>query len=338
MGSEDHAVLLRTGVTEMELTGRTWKPICLPFGPSETPEPSLNPSPSPSLFPCSSPKISSSSDTKVLSDQSSVQIVTENQQDSLSSTTDASLSTSDDVDFASMEAVLNNLNLQESHQTNTQKEKEKIAKEKKENTKNGKKEKEPETVSQGQGDESSHLDDSHETSIRIRYPEDYPSSLSSSVMSDHSEASVNSLQASVGCIMLNDPLLSSQNTASDGKSEEKVSEQEDKVDVKIQEQPEVKSLTDTVVDKLQVKIEHQENQPLSIQQQSANVGGEWNESRLRHVSGSSAGSEASLSHRSLVVPREEGPNYNLLSLETEHLWLWVTGGGCWIQANNMPKW
>lgn len=58
---------------------------------------------------------------------------------------------------------------------------------------------------------------------------------------------------------------------------------------------------------------------------------EWSESRLRHASSTS-------SQGSLGPPREEGPVFNLLPVEDDHLWLWVTGGGCWIKANNMPKW
>ncbi|KAG0724913.1 Tectonin beta-propeller repeat-containing protein [Chionoecetes opilio] len=58
---------------------------------------------------------------------------------------------------------------------------------------------------------------------------------------------------------------------------------------------------------------------------------EWSESRLRHASSTS-------SQGSLVAPREEGPVFKLLPVEDDHLWMWVTGGGCWIKANSMPKW
>ena len=58
---------------------------------------------------------------------------------------------------------------------------------------------------------------------------------------------------------------------------------------------------------------------------------EWSESRLRHASTTS-------SLGSLGPLREEVPVFNLLAVEDDHLWLWVTGGGCWIKANTMPKW
>ncbi|XP_076056514.1 tectonin beta-propeller repeat-containing protein 1-like isoform X2 [Oratosquilla oratoria] len=53
--------------------------------------------------------------------------------------------------------------------------------------------------------------------------------------------------------------------------------------------------------------------------------------RLRHPSNSSSGS--------MVVMREDSlAGCALLPLQEDHLWVWVTAGGCWITPNNMPKW
>lgn len=65
---------------------------------------------------------------------------------------------------------------------------------------------------------------------------------------------------------------------------------------------------------------------------------EWSESRLRHASSTSSQGSLGLLRGEVVALREEGPVFNLLQVEDDHLWLWVTGGGCWIKANNMPKW
>lgn len=65
---------------------------------------------------------------------------------------------------------------------------------------------------------------------------------------------------------------------------------------------------------------------------------EWSESRLRHASSTSSQGSLGPLRGEVVALREEGPVFNLLQVEDDHLWLWVTGGGCWIKANNMPKW
>lgn len=65
---------------------------------------------------------------------------------------------------------------------------------------------------------------------------------------------------------------------------------------------------------------------------------EWSESRLRHASSTSSQGSLGPLRGEVGALREEGPVFNILQVVDDHLWLWVTGGGCWIKANNMPKW
>ncbi|XP_053646773.1 tectonin beta-propeller repeat-containing protein isoform X2 [Cherax quadricarinatus] len=327
---EDHTILVRTGVTETELTGRTWRPICLPAGTFETPPPSMNSSPSssPCLLPFPTSKISSSIDSKQPTDT-----FTKDEQSSPSSSTGVSLKALEDNDLVIAEKVFDKLQLLQVQDAETEQEND-VKLSRKENDESPGKEsvKNHDTTTQNEGNDSAAPDDSRESSIRIRYPEDYPSSLSSSVISEHGGDFISSLQASDDCILPSDALVASQNSSEVKTSHEKVSEDADSTDIQSRE-------NSTAASNNQVKPEKQEHLLIHAEQQSTSSSMEWSESRLRHTSSSSsAGSEAGLSRGSLVVPREEGANYKLLALEAEHLWLWVTGGGCWIRANNMPKW
>ena len=61
---------------------------------------------------------------------------------------------------------------------------------------------------------------------------------------------------------------------------------------------------------------------------------DWSDSRLRHASSSSAESEM----RAMAINREEISYSNNFVLPEESFWLWVNGGGCWINSSDMPKW
>ncbi|XP_045618254.2 tectonin beta-propeller repeat-containing protein isoform X1 [Procambarus clarkii] len=334
VSNEDHTIVLRTGVSETELAGRTWRSICLPIGAVETPPPSVNPSPSSSPLPHPTVKMPSSITNDTFTERGA-----KGQEDSPNSITKSILGAEGDINLASAEKVLNNLQFQGAQPAGTIKESSDILA-LGENERSPIQEehgKEQEAVVQHESNDTLHHDDSRESSIKIQYPEDYPSSLSSSVVSDQGGDFISSLQAINSRDMPNDAVLASPNSSPEIESDNTASQADDKTNIRNREDFHIKCQRDNAVSDTRRK-EDQGHVSACVQQPNTHASLEWSESRLRHASSSSAGSEASLSRGSLVVPREEGPNYKLLPLEAEHLWLWVTGGGCWIRANNMPKW
>ncbi|XP_042223768.1 tectonin beta-propeller repeat-containing protein 1-like isoform X2 [Homarus americanus] len=331
IGNEDHTALLRTGITETELTGRTWRPICLPIGPLETPEASVNPSPIASPLPFPSPKLSVSVDSKDPS--------TSVQQDSLTSSLDQSLRASDEIDFISMETALMRIKHQENGKRAKDKNEESAKEEDKGECGKGGSGGDQDTRTQSESNEVLPSDDSLESNIKIRYPEDYPSSLSSSVVSDPSGDFLTSLQVGDGSVVLPGDTPAESPDTEPGRKNQVTGDvnSQSSDDREKTETDDLREKTET--DDEREKTETNDNaSPLVQQQASAVPSGDWCESRLRHTSSSSGGSEAGPGRGSLVIPREEGPSYKVVPLEAEHLWLWVTGGGCWIRANNMPKW
>lgn len=328
IGSEDYSLLIRTGITETELTGRTWRPICLPIDISVTPEPTPSPSPAPSPGPLS--KITSESESKSESntpvDGGLRKLEPQCDGESL-----LSLQTSDGEDLQSMATAMNNLKLLDSSASppsgavSAGDESENKNKTSLPNLQLKQKEKDEANVTgTGEKSETSPGHDSRDSSIKIRYPEDYPSSLSSSVVSDPGGEFISSFQAGESSPLANGVIAVSEEgnktNMSKGQS----------VEGEVQGVPE----EDHQLTKSDRVEEPMHEGPPSLQHSS----GEWSESRLRHVSSSSAGSEAGLGRGSLVVTREEKPEYNVIPFQAEHLWLWISGGGCWVSANNMPRW
>ncbi|KAK4307589.1 hypothetical protein Pmani_020655 [Petrolisthes manimaculis] len=293
--AEDHSIVIRTGITETELTGKTWKPICLPLG-CHSPSPTPSPSPSSSLSPSPSPKsktnhLSDATDNTIRPQIGATNFVVQNKES-------VSLPgfNRDDEDNRRVEKELGCMSMRESgsEERSSSTEKQKMEKE-------------------------SPLSDS--LGVKIQYPEDCPSSLSSSEISEactfeqSGEGKVHSAPG-VKEESKNSSVLMSEVEAEDHQKPDKV----DPFDPSPTTDQRLKQV------------------PKSLMTQSSL---EWSESRLRHISNSSGGSEAGQSHgMSMVVPprEDDGPAFPVLPLPADHLWLWVTGGGCWIQASNMPKW
>lgn len=301
--AEDHTIVIRTGVTETELTGKTWKSICLPLGlrsPSPTPSPSPNSSPSPSPSPKSKTARLSDSVANTMKDRSQISATTYAVQNKESVSLPGY--NKDSEELMRVEKELGCMSLRESTERESESE------EKSSNT-------------EEQMEKDSPLDDS--IGIKIQYPEDFPSSLSSSGISETSnheqsrERRINtghvvqedSKNSSVVMSEVNPPEEDHQNSARGDPNNHST------------------ATTDQTLQQL----------PKALTTQSSL---EWSESRLRHISSSSGGSEPGQCRgMSMVVPREDdGPAFPVLPLPADHLWLWVTGGGCWIQASNMPKW
>lgn len=248
ISSEDTLVMVRTGVTPSELTGRTWKPVSLPISTRETPSPSGDRSSS-------------------VSPQSSLSLGKASSAPDNTNTPD------------SVEKALGDLSLKKE-------EEEEVGQQKGEGGDIEEEQKSPSaSINAASSPES--------PNIKIKYPEEC-SSLESSGTSDHTGEYVASL-------------LASQSTPTDTGIFPPVTQTKEP------------AKEEAVVD---------EQKPALRQ---FPVGSEWSESRLRHDSSAS-------SQGSLGPPREEGPVFNLLPVDDDRLWLWVTGGGCWIKANNMPKW
>ncbi|XP_063601090.1 tectonin beta-propeller repeat-containing protein 1-like [Penaeus indicus] len=318
IGSEDYNLLIRTGITETELTGRTWRPICLPIDVSVTPEPTPSPSPAPSPGPLS--KVTSGRESNTPVDGGLKKLEPQCDGESL-----LSVQSSDGEDFQSMATAMDNLKLLDNSASPPGGAV--SAGDESENKNNTglpnlqlKPKDEANVTGAGEKNETSPGHDSRDSSIKIRYPEDYPSSLSSSVVSDPGGEFISSFQASESSPVANGVIaVSVEGNKSKGQL----------VEGEAQGVPEE--------DRQSTKSDRTEEQthegPPSMQHSS----GEWSESRLRHVSSSSAGSEAGLGRGSLVVTREEKPEYNVIPFQAEHLWLWISGGGCWVSANNMPR-
>lgn len=303
MTAEDHTIVIRTGVTETELTGKTWKPICLPLGlhsPSPTPSPSPNSSPSPIPSPKSSNAVhlpgSVANTTKDRSQISAKTCVVQNKES-------VSLPGYNNVreELMKVEKELGCMSLRESSPMGG----ESRSEEKCSNSEEPKMEKES------------------PLGVKIQYPEDFPSSLSSSGISETSnyehskEVRIHSEPKAQEDSKNSSIVMSEANPTEEGH------ENSDKQNLTNQSPTE------------EDQTLHQLPKALSTQSSL-----EWSESRLRHISSSSGGSESGQCRgMSMVVPREDdGPTFPVLPLPADHLWLWVTGGGCWIQASNMPKW
>lgn len=179
-----------------------------------------------------------------------------------------------------------------------------------------------EAVVSGEKNEASPGQDSRDSSIKIRYPEDYPSSLSSSVVSDSGGDFISSFHASESSPVANGVIA--------------MSEEGSKMHTSAG--PSVEGEVQGVPEEGHQKSDRAEERMSDGLPSLQHSSGEWSESRLRHVSSSSAGSEVGLGRGSLVVTREEKPDYNVIPFQAEHLWLWISGGGCWVSANNMPRW
>lgn len=261
ISSEDTLVMVRTGVSSSELTGRTWKPISVPISTRETPSQSDDHSSS------TSPQSSLSGLDKATNppDGSTPQ---------------------DDISLDGVEKALAKFSVKEDEEKVVGKQDEQ--KEGTESEGGGADVKQEES----QGGPLNAAENSESPTIEIKYPEDC-SSLESSGMSDHAGEYVASLMAS-----------QSSPTNSIG------------IMPKLESQPEEPA---------------REEKKSVVGRQFPVSSKEWSESRLRHASSTS-------SQGSLGPPREEAPIFNLLPMEEDHLWMWVTGGGCWIKANNMPKW
>ncbi|XP_068209881.1 tectonin beta-propeller repeat-containing protein [Palaemon carinicauda] len=281
IGKDDHSILLRTGVSEAELTGRTWKSICLPLGTLDSPDPSRSPTPDPlsvnvnnQVFNFPTVKVSPSSEAN----NSPTPSVNSNLQH-------------DSGDLFSMQAAFDKIKLEE-----------------KEESLNGKDENNASLDNQQLEDSRSLVDDSAPSIV----PEEEVDAKNITASSQFLESNDSSATQEEKTLDTFNEELSDVNGDEEGKG--CVSESEPS------------------------RIEEEDEGKLSdmIDRQSGSK--DWSEARLRHVSGSSAGSEASVVKGNLVILREDAPNYDLLAMQAEHLWMWVTGGGCWIRANNMPKW
>lgn len=300
MTAEDHTIVIRTGVTETELTGKTWKPICLPLGlhsPSPTPSPSPNSSPSPIPSPKSSKNAhSSDSVANTTKDRSQISATTNTVQNQESVSLPGYNKVSEEL--MRVEKEVGCMSLRESG-----------SKEKSSNTEEQKMEKE------------NPLDD--RIGIKIQYPEDCPSSLSSSGISETS----NYEQSKEVTINTEPVVQEDSKNSSIIMSEVSPTEEDHQNSGKGDPIDQSPTGEDQTLQQL----------PKALITQSSL---EWSESRLRHISSSSGGSESGqCKGMSMVVPREDdGPTFPVLPLPADHLWLWVTGGGCWIQASNMPKW
>lgn len=269
ISSEDTVVMVRTGVTPSELTGRTWKPVSLPISTRETPSPSGD----------------QSSSTSPQSSRSGLDKVTSHPDDSM---------TSDSMNLEGVEKVLADLSMKESKEEHggRQQEQEQQEKGERESGEGG------EGVGQeSKGGSLSVPDSTGSPTIEIKYPEDC-SSLESSGMSDQAGEYIASLIASQSSPTRDIGIMPKQMSQPEEPSREELAG---------------------------------EGQKSVVGRQFPISSKEWSESRLRHASSTS-------SQGSLGPPREEAPVFNLLPVEDDHLWMWVTGGGCWIKANNMPKW
>lgn len=264
ISSEDTLVMVRTGVTPSELTGRTWKPISLPISTRETPSPSGDQSSS------ASPQSSRSGLNKV---NSPVE------------------------DIEGVEKALADLTMRESEREDVRRQ------EQQEKQQKG----EPEPGEEGggkggqEGSQSGSLnvtDCSESPTSEIKCPEESSSSFGSSGVSDQGgEYLAVFLAAQSSPTSYLGVMPNYMNKPKEPAKDEPAREEKKSV----------------------------------VGRQFPVSSKEWSESRLRHASSTS-------SQGSLGPPREEGPIYNLLPVEDDHLWMWVTGGGCWISAKNMPKW
>lgn len=289
-----------------------------------TPEPTPSPSPAPSPGPLS--KLTSESESNTPVDGGLKKLESQCDGESL-----LSIQTSDGEDLQSMATAMNNLKLLDnsasppSEAVSTGDESENKNKSGLPNLQLKPKEKDEANVTgAGEKNETSPGHDSRDSSIKIRYPEDYPSSLSSSVVSDPGGEFISSFHASESSPVANGIIAVSEEGNKTNMSKGQLVEGE------VQGVPE----EDNQLTKSDRAEEQTHDGPPSLQHSS----GEWSESRLRHVSSSSAGSEVGLGRGALVVTREEKPDYNVIPFQAEHLWLWISGGGCWVNANNMPRW
>lgn len=303
MTAEDHTIVIRTGVTETELTGKTWKPICLPLGlhsPSPTPSPSPNSSPSPIPSPKSS-KTAHLSDSvdNTTKDRSQISATTNMVQNKESVSLPGCNKVSEDL--MRVEKELGCMSLKESRPVGG----ESGSEEKSSNTEEQKMEKES------------------PSGIKIQYPEDFPSSLSSSGISETSN-----YEQSKEVRIHTEPVAQEESKNSSVVMSETNPTEEDHAN---------SGKGDPTHQSPTGEDQTQQQLPKALSTQSSL---EWSESRLRHISSSSGGSDSGQCRgMSMVVPREDdGPTFPVLPLPADHLWLWVTGGGCWIQASNMPKW
>ncbi|XP_064122930.1 tectonin beta-propeller repeat-containing protein 1-like isoform X2 [Macrobrachium nipponense] len=300
IGKDDHSILVRTGVSEAELTGRTWKSICLPLGTLDSPDPSRSPTPDPATV---------NVNTQVFNFPAITPSSSREASDSPNQSVDLSLQT-DPGDLFSMQTVFDKLKLEGRDESQDEKDASSISQETRSDDI---------AVDNQQSEDRRNLTDDSAPDTAPEKEEEESDNVTASNQFSESEALPN------GSIV--------------SECDNRATHEENTLDTS-KEQPgdvggdekDCLSISDST------GVEDQGEEKISDLTTVQTGNKEWSEARLRHISGSSAGSEASGMKGNLVILREDAPNYDLLAMQAEHLWMWVTGGGCWIRANNMPKW
>ncbi|CAL4112688.1 unnamed protein product, partial [Meganyctiphanes norvegica] len=301
--TEDHIAVIRTGVTPQELAGRTWRSIALPLASELSPEPSPTPSPVPSPGLDSFRKQSLSALSTTDSHSSSVGVCES-----------SSPSLIQEADVENMEAALSNLKtIGQGDGVTTQVDMKSdegggtrttanviTAKEDIDQNNEGEKEIKEETKERD-NDKDSESVTSQDLSVQIKYPEENSASLTSSVISDGTSDYLGVITAASSNSIPNNV-------------------------VPVQSSHLDNSPTNVTSSGLKPEEDN------SVTPETLSIDG-----RFRHESMSSVGS-STFALGSMVLPREELPTYTLMPMQEGHLWMWLTGGGCWTQANNMPKW
>ncbi|KAK7024225.1 Tectonin beta-propeller repeat-containing protein 1 [Halocaridina rubra] len=305
VGKDDHSILVRTGVTEAELTGRTWRSICLPIGSCDSPDQSRSPTPNPASIsiPSQTFRFPNTSRSSVQSDSNEIS-------DSPNQSGDLSLQT-DPGDMFSMQTAFDHLKLEEKEESQD-------------------------------GHKSDAQD--HDLVLEDISSEDQDPESNLNAAEHCADCSLNKTDTEVSRSgeTLNSDLRECTNSSRYNLETQVVPNGDIATGSQCEKPCDTNSLKQSD-DNFSSEILAKTMPSAFDQKPGASLGSfgtskEWNEARLRHASGSSAGSESSLVQGSLIIPREDGPSYDLLAMQTEHLWMWVSGGGCRIRANNMPKW